>query len=137
MIKQIIPLNVVRNDPAGKGHYHAPRNGRKHNGIDYTCTPGEVVLTPVGGVVTRLGYAYADDLDWRYVEITRGVDNLRHRFFYVEPSKTMKVGSHVSAGAPIGVAQDIPRKYPDQQMIAHVHHEVKDQSGNYMDPTTA
>lgn len=133
MIKQIVELEI-RNDPAGKGHYGAPRGERTHRGIDFVCTPGAAVLTPVGGIVTRLGYPYADDLSWRYVEVTTSADKLRHRFFYVEPADNIKVGTHVGTHTIIGAAQDIPRKYPDQQMIAHVHYEVKDQAGNYMDP---
>jgi hypothetical protein len=133
MIQQIIELEL-RNDPAGKGNYGARRGDRTHVGIDYCCTPGAVVLTPVGGIVTRLGYPYADDLSWRYVEITSGPDKLRHRFFYVEPGETIDVGTHVGRKTPIGKAQDISERYPDQEMLAHIHYEVKTQAGTHLDP---
>ncbi len=37
----------IRNDPAGSGHYGAPRGRRKHNGLDFLCVPGQTVVCPI------------------------------------------------------------------------------------------
>jgi hypothetical protein len=131
MIRQRLGL---RDDPAGLGHFGAPRaGGRTHRGIDYRCAPGGEVLAPVRGVVTRLGYPYGDDLNWRYVEIT-GDDQLngpeRHRLFYVRP--VCKEGDQVTLDTVIGVAQDISERYPDQGMLPQIHYEIKNAAGDYL-----
>ena len=35
-----------RDDKAGQGHFGAKRGGQKHNGIDYACLPGTLILAP-------------------------------------------------------------------------------------------
>ena len=131
MIKQIIPCELRGTDPAGSGEYGASRGSRTHNGIDYTCVPGCEVLSPVDGVISKLGYPYADDLTWRYVQITDS-DGLMHRLFYVEPN--VGIGQKISLNMAIGIAQDITLRYPDKGMQPHIHLEVKDQAGDYIDP---
>jgi len=130
VIKPIVNPQV-RNDSAGEGHFGASRGGRKHNGIDFVCTPEDFCFSPVAGEVTKLGYPYGDDLRWRYVEITddRG---LRHRLFYVSPA--VDVGDNVRVGDIVGEAQDISLRYPAQGMTPHVHYEVMDSSGEFLDP---
>lgn len=129
MIRQVTPLSV-RIDPAGDGHFGAPRGARAHRGIDYRCVPGHSVLSPVFGRVTKLGHCYADDLSWRYVEVTDS-ENRRHRLFYVQPATW--VGDQVHPCSPIGVAQDISERYPGRQMRPHVHYEVIEK-GEYINP---
>ncbi len=131
MIKQIIPCELRGTDPAGSGEYGASRGSRTHNGIDYVCVPGCQVLSPVDGVITKRGYPYGDDLQWRYVQITDS-DGLMHRLFYVEPS--LGPMKRLRKGSIIGVAQDITQRYPDNGMQPHIHLEVKDQAGDYIDP---
>src|SRR5690606_19387199 len=59
-------------DHFGSGAYGASRDGgvRHHAGVDYVAEAGQAVKAPISGYVTRIGYAYADDLSFRYVEIT-------------------------------------------------------------------
>lgn len=121
----------VRSDKAGDGWYHAQRGGRLHNGIDYVCVPEKPVLSPCNGVVTKHGYAYGDDLSWRYIQITDG-DLLHHRLFYVEP--LVKVGNTVTTSMVVGNAQDISMRHEGQGMSPHVHYEIMDDEGNYIDP---
>lgn len=122
---------IIRNDPAGQGHYGASRGSREHQGIDYHGTPGTHILSPVTGIVTKLGTTYADDPKWRYVQVTDNQDR-DHRFFYVEPS--VKEGQAVGVGDPIGVLQDITQRYPDQGMLPHCHYEVKVGPRAYLNP---
>lgn len=124
-------------DDWGDGSFGASRGSRKHIGIDFAAEPGQIVVSHVSGVVTKLGYPYASDLSYRYVEVTD--DNmLKHRFFYVEP--TIQLGEDVIAGETvIGVVQDISSKYrrsDRKPMTNHVHYEVKTQTGKVLDPDT-
>jgi len=133
VIRQIRTVTLgVRSDAAGDGHYHSPRGDRLHNGIDYDCVIGASVLSPVNGVISKLGFPYGDDLSWRYVEVTDG-SNLRHRLFYVNP--TAKVGQAVTANIEVGIAQDIRKRYPNERsMGAHVHYEIMNSANEYLDP---
>lgn len=93
------------------------------------------MLSPINGVVTKIGYTYGDDLSWRYIQCTDG-DMLNHRLFYVDP--LVKVGQAVSVDTVIGQAQDISRRYPESvtrpKMLPHIHYEVMDSKGTYFNP---
>ena len=117
-------------DKFGGGHFGASRGSRTHKGIDYAAPVGSVVLAPVGGVVTKIGYPYADDTSYRYVEITSGRDR-RHRVFYVLPLR-LQVGDEVGVGDPIGTAQDLEPRYPG--ITPHIHYEVMTASGSFLNP---
>lgn len=114
-------------DPQGSGAFGAPRRDHTHHGIDYACEPGSAVFSPVIGVVTKLGYPYAHDLSFRYVEVTTE-DGLRHRVFYVFP--TVMIGETVGQDSVIGFSQRLPYR----GMTQHVHYEVMDIEGKYIDP---
>ena len=122
---------VIRMDQAGNGYYGAPRGDRTHSGVDYLCRPGGVVYAPVSGTVSKLGYPYADDLQWRYVQITDEAGD-DHRLFYCLP--VVSAGDYVHRGDVIAEAQDISERYPDQGMNPHIHYEVKQPDGTYRDP---
>ena len=124
---------IIRVDAAGDGHFGAPRGSRTHNGVDYCCTPGGFVHSPVDGTVTKLGYCYTDDPYWRYVEVTDD-SGLRHRLFYTLP--LVLNDELVTAGQIIGEAQDVSQRYPGQGMKPHVHYEIMDASGSYINPET-
>ena len=126
MIKVIAPKRKA--DKHGMGHFGAPRGDRKHIGIDYACAPGSQVLSTVTGIVTKLGYAYADDLSFRYVEITE--DHIKHRFFYVEPS--VKEGDYIKEDEIIGASQSLNERY--EGITEHVHYEILDRGNNPLDP---
>lgn len=131
-----LQLHVRESDAFGRGHFGAPRGSRLHNGIDYVCKAGRRVLSPVVGRVTKLGHPYADDLSYRYVEVTT-IDGLRHRLFYCLPS--VSVGDYVSRGDPVGTAQDIAKRYDtnDKKMVNHIHYEVMRDDGSFVDPDNA
>lgn len=128
---QYITTAELRDDPAGSGHYNAPRGSRRHKGMDWAIEPGATVLSPVEGTVGRIGHAYSDDLAWRIVDIL-DPGEYRHRIFYVTP--LVEQGDYVEHGQPIGEAQDITRRYPDQGMMSHVHYEIIGPDGRHMNP---
>lgn len=114
-------------DVHGDGSFGAPRGNRTHRGVDFAAYPGSVLLSPVEGVVTKLGYPYSGNYILRYVEVTSQND-MRHRFFYVDPQVTL--GSEITEGTPLGVVQELPYRGITQ----HVHYEIKLRSGSYIDP---
>lgn len=129
MLKIITPKR--RPDGYGSGEFGASRGARTHQGVDYACLAGSDLLSPVSGRVTKLGYPYADDLQYRYVEIT-DPDLNRHRFFYVEPATDL--GALIDPGELIGTVQDIGQRYSDRDMTCHVHYEIIDDAGEYRNP---
>ena len=113
-------------DDFGSGEYGASRGrGRTHKGEDYACAPGTLIHTRVAGKVTKIGYPYADDLRYRYVEVT-SADGLAHRLFYTAPLSHVTVGTAVSAGDVVGTAQDIASRYTTstRHMNNHIHYEI-------------
>ena len=116
-------------DGWGSGEFGASRGTRRHKGIDYACCVGTLIESPVYGEVTKIGYQYANDLSYRYVQITDTKGN-RHRLFYVEP--LVKLGTKVLPGDVIGEAQDIAGKYNDMDrgyMRNHIHYEILTEDG--------
>ncbi len=129
MIRAILPHRGT--DDYGSGEFGAPRGDRTHKGIDYACYPGTVIESGVYGTVTKLGYPYAEALQYRYVEVTDSLRQ-RHRYFYVDPS--VDVGEKVMAGDSIGVSQDIAAHYTNGVMKNHVHYEILDHNGDPVNP---
>lgn len=105
------------NDAQGKGYFGASRGSRTHQGVDFVGEPGEPVTAFLGGTVSKLGYPYADKLEFRYVEVRRPNGD-RVRYFYVEPS--VKVGDLVKPGDRLGTCQRLPYAGITQ----HYHFEV-------------
>ena len=81
----------TRQDPAGAGHFGAPRGDRTHKGQDYCCLPGAEILAPVpdGQVwsVSKWGYPYTDG----YGGVSRRID------FLAPQSQKIRSG----AGSPV------------------------------------
>jgi len=106
-------------DPTGAGWFGAKRGRRRHKGLDLVASPGTEVMSPISGEVTKLGFAYRDNYDIRYVEVTG--EMYRVRLFYVQPSVT--VGDRIFTGDRVGYAQDIASHW-NSAMINHIHLEV-------------
>jgi hypothetical protein len=111
----------IRSDKAGSGLFAAPRGARTHLGEDRLCVPGQEVLSPISGRVTRVVRAYADDARWTGVEIVG--EQYICKLLYVEPGPGI-VGQQVLQGDVIGKAQDITVRYHGQGMLPHVHMEI-------------
>jgi len=137
----LIHLPVRDYDSYGRGRFGAQRGDRVHNGQDYACYPGTEITLPFDGQVTKIGYPYEDDLDFRYVQVSDR-DGLRHRFFYVSP--LLDLGDIVLANKTlIGKVQHISERYPINRrhprgMINHTHYEIMDPYNNtiFLDPIT-
>lgn len=114
----------MRSDAAGLGHHGAPRGGRLHNGMDFLCVPGQVVISPIEGNCMRYSYPYKD-LSYNGVRIEGS--QLTVVLWYVtpnfEPSEVVK--GIVHQGDEIGIAQDVSKKYGDIGMLPHVHLRIE------------
>jgi len=123
----------IRVDPAGDGEYGTRRGDRTHKGVDLAMAEGSVILAPESGKMGAYGYAYPDpdDHSYRIVNL-HGDSGVLYRFFYA-----VRLGTHssgrVTAGDPIAMAQDITARYPDQDMLNHVHVETL-RDGRNFDP---
>lgn len=120
-------------DAYGDGYFHAPRDGgaRTHEGVDYDSTPGQPVTAPISGYVARIGLAYADDQNLKYVEIANPALHLEARVFYVNPS--VEEGQSVALGRPIGTAHSLQRRYGG--ITDHIHLELAER-GRKIDAET-
>jgi murein DD-endopeptidase MepM/ murein hydrolase activator NlpD len=120
-------------DSYGSGSFGATRDGghRVHDGADYVAAPNTIVYSPISGEVTKLGYAYAKNTALRFVEITNSVSSLVSRVLYVDPS--VKPGDVLKAGDPIGVAEDLSKRY--RGITNHVHVQIA-VGRNWLDPAS-
>ncbi len=115
-------------DSKGSGYFGASRGRRKHMGVDFVHCPGEPTCAFSPGTVTKLGFPYAHDLSFRYVQIT-DADGYECRYFYVDPC--VSLGDRIRAGQMIGVCQKLGDMYPG--ITEHVHLEIR-RGGEYIDP---
>jgi len=111
-----------KTDDFGSGFYGASRGSRTHKGQDFLTSDFENVYSPIDGQVTKLGYPYADDLNYRYIQIEN--KKYKVRLFYVRPC--VELGVNLTAGDNIGFTQDIAKRYntDTEKMGNHVHIEV-------------
>ena len=121
-------------DAYGEGAFDASRDGgsRRHEGVDYDATPGQDVVAPISGFVSKIGYAYAGDIDLKFVEVTNPALGYIARVFYVDPS--VEVGQAVRLGAVVGTAHSLQAKYPGG-MTNHVHTELVGPGHRNLDAT--
>jgi murein DD-endopeptidase MepM/ murein hydrolase activator NlpD len=109
-------------DAFGAGEFGASRDGgvRRHEGVDYIARAGQAVAAPISGYVTKIGYAYEDAPELRFVEITNPALKYVARVFYVDPA--VKVGQPVALGDPIGAVETLQHRY--RGITDHVHLEI-------------
>ena len=117
----------IRNDTGGKGYYGAPR-ARKlandkiqryaHQGTDYACVPGQIVKSPMTGIIVRRAKPYKHD---GYNGVLIVAKRLSLKMFYLEPNPDL-IGKIVKIGDSIGIAQDISKKY--SKVTPHIHVEI-------------
>lgn len=110
----------VRVDAAGDGHYHAPRGGRLHKGVDLICEPGQEVFCPIDNAYfVRLADPYGDR---EYSGLMLKNDLMEVKMFYLEVLEKIKP-QKLHQGTVIGIAQDITERYTSA-MTPHIHLEI-------------
>ena len=128
----VMPARIV--DPAGAGHFGASRGARLHKGFDLHCIPNQPLLNIWPGVVTKIGFPYADNSKYRYIEIQYAKNSrYKFRYFYVNPR--VQVGQHIKHFQFIGYMQDVTERYKNQNSKnkPHLHFEIL-KDGKHIDP---
>ena len=139
MTQPLAKITDRGNDPTGFGHFGASRGSRKHKGHDIVSIEGESVVSMISGIVTKIGYAYAEALQFRYVQVEN--ETYKIWLMYLEPSKVIKVGREVCEGDRVGYCLDVaeyhhnksPRK-DGLKMIPHLHVQIW-KNGDLIDPS--
>ena len=124
--------HLLRNDALGSGEYGSGRGSRVHRGIDVEIRPEEVVRAPYKMYIAEKPIrVYEDTEEWTGVRgrFKIGNDNIEAKYFYVTPFPQV-LGTVVSMGTPIGIAQDISERY-DQRMVPHLHIEHRNDGTSY------
>lgn len=125
--KCVLKLNelVTRYDTQGSGHFGAGRGNRRHKGRDFIAVAGQPFPSIVTGKVIRIATPYKNDKTYSGVVVKAGPISIK--MFYVRP--TVKPGDSIRRGDPIGIAQDISKRYPakkpDGAMTPHIHVEAR------------
>nr|VFJ50505.1 MAG: Peptidase family M23 [Candidatus Kentron sp. DK] len=123
---------VRGDDRWGGGRFDSPRGNRPHEATDYVAEPGQNVVAVTGGKIDKIGYAYGDDLSYRYVRISTP-DGYVARQLYVNPAEGIVPGAQVTAGQVIGISQALGSRYPG--ITEHVHVDIT-RNGAPVNPTT-
>lgn len=110
----------IRSDPEGDGNYGARRGSRVHNGVDYLCDEGQMVVAPFDMTITRMANPKANSpmsgIAWQ-----RGKS--AGKMFYFKPDPEL-IGKAVKQGQAIGKAQAVSRDYGLPNMKDHIHFQV-------------
>lgn len=129
VFQNILPVQRIRVDPSGDGHFGSGRFGHTHQGVDLLAEPGEPVYSPVSGRFIRTGYPYANDRRWLLLVVQgEGVDV---KLMYVSPVVGLHPGDPVVRGQLIGHAQGIADKY-GAPMLHHIHVEARRVVGGHV-----
>lgn len=107
-------------DAEGSGLYGAARGSRLHNGIDLEGTPGQKVVMPFDGIITRVSFPYADDTSWCGVKIVGA--RCIAKLWYMLPLPGV-LGKQFKAGDEIGLLQDISLRY--EGVKPHIHFKIE------------
>ncbi|HEX9972285.1 MAG TPA: hypothetical protein VGD14_09460 [bacterium] len=110
----------IRNDEEGSGEYGASRGNRIHNGIDYLCDDGQIIIAPFALTIEResfpkLGSPLSGIL-WRH-------DKTKGKMFYFKPHKHL-IGQNIRAGDAMGIAQSVSKDYGLSRMKDHIHFQI-------------
>ena len=130
---QILQNQVVRVDTQGDGHFHSHRTTHVHQGLDLVATTGEPIFAPFDGAIKGTVKPYPpsegaksnlNGFDFKGGEFTM-------RVFYAD---TDYVGRFCKEGEVIGFVSNV-QKYYTPSMINHIHVELRDTTGEVLDPT--
>ena len=130
----LIMPTMREKDAFGEGYFGASRGKRSHKGIDFSAPAGAAVYAICAGTLSYHGYPYADDLRFRYVQMTDSAGDCL-RYFYVTRDD-FEIGKSIAKGGYIGTVQDIAARYDAgaDKMNNHFHLEIK-RKGVHIDPT--
>lgn len=129
-------------DSWGSGTFGASRDGgvRQHQGLDFIAAVGDEIVAPITGTVVQIGRAYADaELQSIHIEGDGDFTGWRAKLLYAAADVGLH-GRYVTAGDPIGHAQDVAGYWKAKQpthsgeMKNHVHLEIVITEPRAVDP---
>ena len=143
ILPPVVPFRGTRGvDSWGSGNFGASRDGgaRAHAGLDFVSVPGDAVHSPIDGIVTHIGIAYADS-EMRSIHVTGTGEHadVMAKILYCWPDPGLG-GRTVKAGDRLGDAQDVAGYWKAQQpdhpgeMRNHVHLEIAINGPTKVDP---
>lgn len=104
-----VPWRGLRgHDAYGDGNFGASRSGgiRRHKGVDYLCGVGDVCVSPIDGIVEKVGRAYADStLGSIHIQGTGVYWSYYCKILYALAD--VAAGQVVKRGQHIGVCQNV------------------------------
>ena len=114
----------IRIDSAGDGHHNTPRGYRRHNGVDFLCTPGQPVYMPIDqGMIIRKAYPDQGSLAYEGVCIAGFESSCSIEIIMFYCVATVGYNLMYRQGDVIAYCQDISKKY-GPPMQPHVHLRV-------------
>ena len=132
-------------DSYGSGHYHAPRRGRLHDGVDYRSVAGQPVYAALAGRVERISRPYRSGIEHKRLSglLIVASDGTSCQMWYLQPKPNI-VGSLVRAGDVVGTALTLQNRHPPRRpplaaagaMIDHIHVRLSNRSGQSINPST-
>lgn len=129
-LSKLVAKQLIRtSDAYGSGHYGAKRTNHVHQGIDIITIPSENIFSPISGKITRFPLPYKDYPALHGIEIKNADYSVK--MFYVDA--ILPIGTIVSAGQQIAIAQSLQVKYP--KITNHLHLEVRNAKGEILNPT--
>ena len=112
------------NDAWGSGAFGASRDGgtRPHLGTDFVINEGDTVYAPFEMEVYSISYPYKLNTSFKGIKFRTEINGVDYdgRIWYVVPNPGV-IGSSLSKGDAIGVAQSLQSKYPGITDHVHVH----------------
>lgn len=113
----------VRTDQWGSGQFLASRDDgkRKHLGLDIRAEGGTILLAPIGGIIIERVFPYmgANRYSGIVVKGTGPWAEYELTIYYLDAYTLLQF----KAGEPLGIVQDITKKFPGMQN--HIHIEVR------------
>ena len=135
MGQPVVPWRGFRGvDPWGAGGFRAPRDGgqRLHMGCDILTLPGDSILAPIEGIISRVGLAKAGtELGSIHITGTGDYAGWHVKMFYVLHGQSVHAGDSVKKGTILGIAQDVAGFYHTafpqrpKTMRNHIHIELR------------
>lgn len=108
-------------DRWGSGKFGASRGNRLHMGHDLQAIPGQLVVSPIQGVVLRHKRPYGDGGAYDDGVLISGSgpdEGLLATLFYLKPHEAI-IGQYVERGQSVGEAVSLQAKYTG--ILDHIH----------------
>jgi hypothetical protein len=103
----------------------------EHHGVDLAAPRGTPSVSPVSGQIVAMGYS---NVSGYYIKIRDSGGNTHYLAHYDSLPANLQKGSTVRAGSTyIGAIGNTGNARNTQP---HIHYEIKDSSGRYVDPTS-